>query len=211
MDRPATKHRVSPNNPCPFLRALVSEGMLDNTVSTVGDATAAIERVAASGDGSPSLPGIAIRLIAVLANGLGPGTVLQSALHGVKLNALRNGPFDKKGAGSRILNSRGLVSQAQLERLKEFASRKDPAHGSGELGLDAGELQLMMDANYARAAGHRRLLDRTIMEGEWPILLEVMGKEGKTGRYLSLKEIRTLFVQRQLPGRMLKRLGNQGA
>jgi len=211
MDRPATKHRVSPNNPCPFLRALVSEGMLDNTVSTVGDATAAIERVAASGDGSPSLPGIAIRLIAVLANGLGPGTVLQSALHGVKLNALRNGPFDKKGAGSRILNSRGLVSQAQLERLKEFASRKDPAHGSGELGLDAGELQLMMDANYARAAGHRRLLDRTIMEGEWPILLEVMGKEGKTGRYLSLKEIRTLFVQRQLPERMLKRLGNQGA
>ena len=211
MDRPATKHRVSPNNPCPFLRALVSEGMLDNTVSTVGDATAAIERVAASGDGSPSLPGIAIRLIAVLANGLGPGTVLQSALHGVKLNALRNGPFDKKGAGSRILNSRGIVSQAQLERLKEFASRKDPAHGSGELGLDAGELQLMMDANYARAAGHRRLLDRTIMEGEWPILLEVMGKEGKKGRYLSLKEIRTLFVQRQLPERMLKRLGNQGA
>jgi len=211
MDRPATKHRVSPNNPCPFLRALVSEGMLDNTVSTVGDATAAIERVAASGDGSPSLPGIAIRLIAVLANGLGPGTVLQSALHGVKLNALRNGPFDKKGAGSRILNSRGIVSQAQLERLKEFASRKDPAHGSGELGLDAGELQVMMDANYARAAGHRRLLDRTIMEGEWPILLEVMGKEGKKGRYISLKEIRTLFLQRQLPERMLKRLGNQGA
>ena len=211
MDRPATKHRVSPNNPCPFLRALVSEGMLDNTVSTVGDATAAIERVAASGDGSPSLPGIAIRLIAVLANGLGPGTVLQSALHGVKLNALRNGPFDKKGAGSRILNSRGVVSQAQLERLKEFASRKHPVHGSGELGLDDSELQVMMDANYVRAAGHRRLLDRTIMEGEWPILLEVMGKEGKTGRYLSLKEIRTLFVQRQLPGRMLKRLGNRRA
>ena len=208
MKRPAAKHRVSPNNPCPFLRALVSEGILDNTVSTVGDATAAIERVAASGEGSPSLPGIAIRLIAVLANGLAPGTVLQSAIHGVKLNALRNGPFDKKGAGSRILNSRGIVSEPQLERLQEFASGKNPMNGPGEPGLDAGELQAMMDANYERAAGHRRLLDRTIMEGEWPILLDVMGKEGKKGRYLSLKEIRTLFVQRQLPERMLTRLGN---
>ena len=208
MKRPATRHRVSPNNPCPFLRALVSEGLLDNTLSTVGDATAAIERVACTGEGSPSLPGMAIRLIAVLANGVEPGTVLQSAIHGVKLNALRNGPFDKKGAGSRILNSRGVVSEAQLERLKEFASLKHPAHGSGEPGLDAGELQAMMDANYQRAAGHRRLLDRTIMEGEWPILLEVMGKEGKQGRYLSLREIWTLFVQRQLPERMLRRLGN---
>ena len=208
MKRSTAKYPVSPNNPCPFLRALVSEGILDNTVSTVGDATAAIERVAASGEGSPSLPGIAIRLIAVLANGLGPGTVLQSAIHGVKLNALRNGPFDKKGAGSRILNSRGIVSEPQLERLQEFASGKNPMNGPGEPGLDAGELQAMMDANYERAAGHRRLLDRTIMEGEWPILLDVMGKEGKKGRYLSLKEIRTLFVQRQLPERMLTRLGN---
>lgn len=206
MKRPATKYRVSPNNPCPFLRALVSEGILDNTVSTVGDATTAIERVAATGEGSPGLPGLAIRLIAVLANGLGPTTVLQSAIHGVKLNALRNGPFDKKGAGSRILNSRGVVSEPQLKRLEEFASAKKPAGGSSELGLDAAELQTMMDANYERAAGHRRLLDRTIMEGEWPILLEVMGKEGKKGRYLSLKELRTLFVERQLPDRMLKRL-----
>ena len=206
MKRPATRHRVSPSNPCPFLRALVSDGILDNTVSTIGDATAAIERVAASGEGSPNLPALAIGLIAVLANGLGPATVLHSAIDGVKLNALRNGPFDKKGAGSRILTSRGMVSETQLERLKQFASRKTPVHGTAELGLDAAELQAMMDANFERAAGHRRLLDRTIMEGEWPILLEVMGKQGRKGRYLSLKEIRTLFVERQLPERMLKRL-----
>lgn len=206
MKRPATKHRVSPNNPCPFLRALVSEGILENTVSTIGDATEAIERVAATGDGSPSLPDLAIRLIAVLANGLGPTTVLQSAIHGVKLNALRNGPFDKKGAGTRILNARGVVSAPQLARLEEFASAKQPAGGSSELGLDAAELQAMMDANYERAAGQRRLVDRSLMEGEWPILLEVMGKQGKKGRYLSLTEIGTLFVERQLPDRMMKRL-----
>ena len=206
MKRPATTYQVSPNNPCPFLRALVAEGILDNTVSTIGDATEAIERVAASGEGSPSLPSLAIRLIAVLANGLGPATVLQSAMSGVKLNALRNGPFDKKGAGSRILTSRAIVSEPQLERLKQFASAKIPAEGRAELGLDAAELQAMMDANYERAVGRRRLLDRTIMEGEWPILLEVMGKPGKRGRYLSLKEIRTLFVERRLPDRMIKRL-----
>lgn len=211
MKRTTATRRVSPNNPCPFLRALVSGGILDNTVSTIGDATAAIERVAAAGEGSPSLPSLAIRLIAVLANGLGPGTVLQSAMHGVKLNALRNGPFDKKGAGSRILNARAIVSEAQLARLKEFSSPKTLAGGgSSEPGLDAAELQSMMDANFARATGHRRLVDRALMEGEWPILLEVMGKEGTTGRYLSLKEIRTLFVARELPGRMLKRLRDQG-
>lgn len=206
MKPPATARPVSPNNPCPFLRALVSEGILDNARSTIGDATAAIERVAASGEGSPGLPALAIRLIAVLANGLGPGTVLQSAMHGVKLNALRNGPFDKKGAGSRILNARAIVSEAQLKRLGEFASVKHPIEGRAESGLDAGELQVMMDANYQRAVGQRRLVDRALMEGEWPILLEVMGKQGKAGRYLSLKDIRVLFVERRLPARMLRQL-----
>jgi len=44
------------------------------------------------------------------------------------------------------------------------------------------------------------------MESEWPILLEVMGKEGQDGRFLSLKELRTLFVDRKMPRRMMKRL-----
>ena len=32
-------HKVSPNNPCPFLRALVAEGLLDDRGATIGDAT----------------------------------------------------------------------------------------------------------------------------------------------------------------------------
>ena len=44
------------------------------------------------------------------------------------------------------------------------------------------------------------------MEGEWPILLKVMGKQGKRGRYLSVKEVRQLFVDRRLPQRMSRRL-----
>lgn len=46
-------------------------------------------------------------------------------------------------------------------------------------------------------------------DGEWPVLLQVMGKDGKHGCYLSLRDIGALFVQRRLPARMRKRL--QGA
>ena len=200
------ERKVSPNNPCPFLRALVAEGLLDNRVATVGQATEVIERVAATGEGSPSLPSLAVRLIAVLSNGLSPTTVLETGLKGVKLSKLRNGPFDKKGAGSRILNSRAQVNLAELDRLKEFASRKLTASGSREMGLDAKQLETMMDANYERNGDRKRLIDRQLMKGEWPTLLEVMGKQGKHGRYLSLREVRTLFIERRLPSRMIKAL-----
>lgn len=206
----APQHKVSPNNPCPFLRMLVAQGLLDDRLATIGDATEVIERVAATGEGSPRLPGVAIRLIALLANGLGPATLLDNSLNGVKLNRLRNGPFDKQGAGSRILDKRAQVRPEELERLKEFASQKTTAGGGRELGLDAGEIDTMMDANYARAGDQRRLVDRQLMNGEWPILLQVMGKDGADGRYLSLSEIRVLFEERRLPMRMSKRLRRRG-
>ena len=100
------ERKVSPNNPCPFLRALVGEGLLDNRIATVGHAAEVIERVAATGEGMPGLPSLALRLIALLSNGLSPATLLETAMHGVKLSKLRNGPFDKKGVGSRILDSK---------------------------------------------------------------------------------------------------------
>lgn len=208
MKNPSTKNRVSPGNPCPFLRALVSEGLLDNGVASIGEATATIEKVAATGEGNPSLPSLAIRLIALLANGLNPASLVDNGLHGMKLNALRNGPFDKKGAGSRILTARGTVNETQLERLKEFASLKTLPDGTQEMGLDVEQIKHMMDANFERAASFRRLIDRALMDGEWPILLEVMGKEAKEGRYLSLDELRTLFVDRKLPERMMQRLAS---
>lgn len=200
------EQKVSPNNPCPFLRALVAEGLLDNRLATVGEASAVIERVAHTGEGHPSLPSLAVRLIALLSNGLSPGTVLETGLNGVTLAKLRNGPFDKKGAGSRILNARAQVNLAELERLKEFASLKTTSKGAREMGLDAAELVSMMDANYERAGERRRLIDRQLMNGEWPVLLEVMGKQGRDGRYLSLRELRRLFIERRLPARMIRQL-----
>ena len=203
------QHKVSPNNPCPFLRSLVAEGLLDDRGATIGDATDVIERVAATGEGEPRLPSLALRVIALLANGLGPAALLENAVEGVRLNKLRNGPFDKQGTGSRILDTRGRVRLAELERLKGFASTKTTPGGGRELGLDAAELEAMMDANAARAGDRLRLVDRQLMSGEWPPLLEVMGKEGADGRYLSLRELRALFVERRLPTRMLKRLGRR--
>lgn len=200
--------KVSPGNPCPFLRALVAQGQLPDGEASVGDITRTIVRVARAGDGEPALPAPAIRAIALLANGLGPFQLAHNAVSGVRLDALRGGPLDKQGAGSRILDRHANIDTAQLARLDDFASDKTRVDGEVERGLDAHDLQRMMDANFERAAGQRRRIDRRLMEGEWPILLKVMGQEGKSGRYLSLADVRTLFVERRLPQRMREQLGS---
>jgi hypothetical protein len=200
--------KVSPNNPCPFLRALVAQGLLADDVVSLGTITSTIVKVANAGDGQPELPAAAIRAIALVANGLTPLQMARNGFGGLRLNELRNGPLDKKGAGSRILDAKAKVDPKELARLEEFASEKTDADGHAEPGLDLDELQRMMDANFERAAGHRRSIDRKLMDGEWPILLKVMGKQGKTGRYLSLKEVGELFVERRLPERMSGRLAS---
>ena len=206
MPRKLEPSEVSPNNPCPFLRALVAQGRLADGVEPLGHVTQVIVDVAHSGDGSPKLPGAAIRAIALIANGLGPLRLARNGLGGVRLNRLRNGPLDKKGAGSRILDAHARVVEAELARLDGFASDKHDAQGRSERGLGLAELQRMMNANFERAAGKRRRIDRRLMEGEWPVLLKVMGKDGRGGRYLSVAEVRDLFVERRLPERMSKRL-----
>lgn len=197
---------VSPNNPCPFLRALVAQGLVADDVAAIGKVTGVILDVANAGDGKPQLPAAAIRAIALIANGLGPLQVARNGLRGLRLNELRTGPLDKRGAGSGILDASARINEAELARLDEFASDKTDAGGRTERGLAMAELRQMMDANFERAAGRRRKIDRRLMDGEWPILLKVMGKEGKAGRYLSVKEVRDLFVERRLPQRMSRRL-----
>lgn len=200
--------QVSPNNPCPFLRALVVQGLLADDVVSLGTVTSTIVKVANAGDGQPELPAAAIRAIALVANGLTPLQMARNGFGGLRLDELRNGPLDKKGAGSRILDAKAKVDPKELARLEEFASEKTDADDHTEPGLDLGELQRMMDANFERAAGRRRSIDRKLMDGEWPILLKVMGKQGRTGRYLSLKEVGELFVERRLPERMSSRLAS---
>ena len=199
-------HPVSANNPCPFLRALVSSGKLADDREPLAKVAAVVAATAHAGDGRPELPRTAIFAIASVANGLGPLSLFDAQWHGLQLNALRGGPLDKKGAGSRILNARGAIDAKEVSRLRGFANEKQNDDGSSEPGLGLAELRAYMDANLARAAGRRRIIDRTLMLGEWPVLLKVMGKEGPGGRYLALQDVIDLFKDRVLPERMNKRL-----
>jgi hypothetical protein len=167
-----------------------------------------VAATARAGDGRPVLPGTAIFAIASVANGLGPLSLVDAQWHGLQLNALRGGPLDKKGVGSGILDARGVVDAKEVSRLRDFAEEKANDDGSSELGLGMPELRAYMDANFARAAGRRRTIDRTLMIGEWPVLLRVMGKEGPGGRYLGLLDVIDLFKNRRFPERMNKRLRN---
>ena len=193
---------VSPQNPCPFLRALVAQGQLADDTEPLAHVASVIAATARRGEGKPLLPAAVIYGIAMIANGIGPLSVLGANLGGLKLNALRGGPLDKKGAGSGILNHEGVVDKKELSRLANYASDQHDRQGNTEKGLRLADLTAYMDDNFKRAAGHRRLIDRQLMNGEWPILLKVMGKKGTAGRYLSLKEVQTRFTKRQLPARM---------
>lgn len=122
------------------------------------------------------------------------------------MDALRGGPLDKRGAGSRVLHPTGRIDENELARLDQFATDKVDESGVPERGLGIQQLRTMMDANFARTAGKRRRIDRALMNGEWPILLRVMGKTSVDGRYLSLTELRTLFVEQRLPPRITQRL-----
>jgi hypothetical protein len=197
---------VSANNPCPFLRALVSAGTLSDDREPLENVAAAVAATALAGDGHPDLPRKAIWAIGLVANGLGPLSILDTRLRGMRLNALRGGPLDKKGAGSGILDAHGLVVAKQLARLRGFAKAKVSDDGSSEPGLAMAELRAYMDANFERAKGRRRCIDRTLMIGEWPVLLRVMGKQGPAGRYLSFEDVVELFTNRRLPERMNQRL-----
>lgn len=193
---------VSSNNPCPFLRALVADGKLADDTEPLAKVASVIVDAAKKGDGHPALPSAVIYGISLTANGFGPFSVIKNQTQGLRLNQLRNGPLDKKGVGSGILDATGEVNKKELARLSEFAKEQVANDGSKELGLTLPDLRAYMDANFERAKGRRRLVDRAMMNAEWPILLKVMGKEGKSGRYLSVSDVETLFKERRLPQRM---------
>lgn len=135
----------------------------------------------------------------MIANSLSPTKLVNSVRNGARLDDLRGGPLDNLGTGSRILDVAARIDERELARLDQFAIDKIDASGVLEHGLGIDQLRAMMDANFARAAGMRRRIDRSLMNGEWPILLRVMGKSAAGGRYLSLFELRTLFVDRTFP------------
>jgi hypothetical protein len=205
-DLPTRPIAVSPNNPCPFLRALVAGGFVDGHVVPLSKLSKTIETATGEKGLKERLAGLEIYLVALVANGLSPLRLLRSWWSGAQLDALRNGPLDKHGSGSRILDATAHVNEAELSRLADFGKDLQDPTGGSERGLTAQEITSYMDANFARAKDTRRWFDRLLMNGEWPILLRIMGKGEGDGRYLSVAEVRTLFVERRLPDRIVQRL-----
>jgi Flp pilus assembly CpaE family ATPase len=126
---------VSGNNHCPFVRALVAAGRRADGTECIGKVAQVIADTARHGESRPAFARAAIAGIALLANGLSPAALLKTKLKGLRLNALRGGPLDKKGVGSGILDAHGKVDAAQLAKLREFATKQTAADGCGELGL----------------------------------------------------------------------------
>ena len=118
---------VSPDNPCPFLRAVVAAGVIDGHIVPLAKLSQTVE--AASGEKGlrKKQAGLKACLIALIANGLNPLRLLRSFWSGAELDALRDGPLDKHGSGSRILGVTAEVNEAELARLAEFG--KDPNAG----------------------------------------------------------------------------------
>ena len=203
---PAGQLPVSANNPCPFLRALVANGYVGGHVVPLSKLSEMIG--AASGETGSKEMNVRMQtwMVAVIANGLGPLRVLKSATSGAELDELRNGPLDKHGAGSRILDVDAKVHEDEMARLAGFGKDcKDPAGGI-ERGLTAKEIDTFMAANLKRAGDAAHWYYPMLMKGEWPVLLKILGKGKGEERYLSVDEVRTLFVEKRLPERITARL-----
>src|ERR1700742_309436 len=154
---------VSPDNPCPFLRGLVAEGYVGGHTVPLPKLTETIEEATGKKGLKRRLAGIKIYGVALLANGLSPLRLLKSWWSGAELDELRNGPLDKHGAGSRILTVDGQVDESEISRLAEFGSDYANPDGGTERGLNSQQIKTYMNANFARAKGHRRLVDRSLM------------------------------------------------
>ena len=197
-----SQHDVSPDNPCPFLRALVASGYVGGHIVPLGTLTEDIGL--ASGKTGVKLIGakVAAYGIAMIAN----GHPVRSVASGAILDELRNGPLDKHGAGSRILGVDANVHLDQIERFASFGQDYTNPDGGTERGLNASQIETFMADNLKRAGNEARWYYPIMMKGEWPILLDILGKGKGDARYLSVAEVRTLFVERQFPDRIVARL-----
>jgi hypothetical protein len=203
---PSAQIAVSPNNPCPFLRALVANGYVGGHVVPLSQIAEMVGL--ASGETGSAQNDVRRKtmFVAAIANGIGPLSVLKNATSGAVLDELRDGPLDKHGGGSRILDVDAKVHEDEIARLAGFGKdRKDP-DGGIERGLTASEIDTFMKANLKRDGDKAHWYYPFLMKGEWPVLLNILGKGKGSERYLSVAEVRTLFVERRLPTRITARL-----
>ena len=205
-DESAPQVAVSPNNPCPFLRALVANGYVGGHTVPLSRLCRMIEAASGQHGVAEKVVGVKTYFVALGANGLSPLRQLKSATSGADLDELRNGPLDKHGAGSRILGVDAQVHEDEIARLATFGKDRPNPDGGVERGLNAAEIETYMAANLKRAGNAAKFYYPLLMKGEWPVLLDIFGKGEGDERYLSVAEVRTLFVERRYPARIVARL-----
>src|SRR3954466_8239319 len=144
----ASAAEVSPDNPCPFLRALVASGFVEGHAVPLPKLTRTVEAATGETGVKAKLAALKIWLVALVANGLNPFRLLRSAWSGAELDRLRDGPLDKHGSGSRILDVMARVNEAELQRLASFATDQPNPAGGVERGLTAAAIEAFMDANF---------------------------------------------------------------
>ena len=142
---------VSPNNPCPFLRALVANGYVAGHIVPLPKIATTIEKASGETGANQTKVWLETYGVALIANGLNPLRQLQSAMTGAVLDELRNGPLDKHGAGSRILGVDAHVHEGEIDRLATFGKDRPDGAGGVERGLNAKEIAIYMAANIKRA------------------------------------------------------------
>jgi hypothetical protein len=197
---------VSDNNPCPFLRALVAGGYVDGHTVPLSTIGRTIEAASGERGLQKTLVGIKTFPVALAANGLGLARLWRSLRCGADLDRLRDGPLDKHGGGSGILDSRAAVLDSEFDRFEGFGSEQPNPDSGVERGLNAAQIKAFMKANMERHSGKARWYYPVLMQGEWPVLLRVMGKGDGDSRYLSVNEVRTLFKTLTFPERIVARL-----
>ena len=205
------QHDVSPDNPCPFLRALVANGYVGGHIVPLPKLSGTIELASGEAGLEGTLVKVKTYMVALIANGLNPLRQLKSATEGAVLDELRNGPLDKHGGGSRILGVDAQVHLDEIDRLATFGKQCNDPSGGTETGLTAKEIDTFMAANMQRAGDAARWYYPMLMKGEWPVLLKILGKGEGEARYLSIAEVRTLFVDRRFPDRIVARLQQPSA
>ena len=92
---------VSPDNPCPFLRALVAGGFVDGHIVPLSKLCSAVEAASAEKGLRKKIVGVKTYLVALGANGLNPLRLTRSWWSGAVLDELRDGPLDSAVVGSR--------------------------------------------------------------------------------------------------------------
>src|SRR5258705_8650732 len=147
---PGGQTPVSPNNPCPFLRALVANGYVGGHVVPLSKLSEMIGAASGETGSAKKKVGLETWMVAVIANGLGPLRVLKSATSGAVLDELRDGPLDKHGGGSRILDVDAKVHEDEIARLAGFGKDLKDPDGGVERGLTAKEIDTFMKANLKR-------------------------------------------------------------